>query len=86
MRECLRTETEEHKICTRATIDYVERYAMEAIQPILSLLCYEYEEGSDVCTKLVQQTPQRDLTKRRAKSPLLPAIDLVLSFKDDDIL
>ena len=44
LRECFKTEAEELKICTKKTIDFVERYALEMFGEILNLMCFEYTD------------------------------------------
>ena len=81
--ECVKTETEEYKQCSRATLDYVFRWMDDIFSGIMNLLCANYEEGSDKCDKLIQQTPKSFNTTRRMRSFVIPAIDIISNIKDE---
>lgn len=44
LKECFKSEAEEVKTCSKKSIDFVERYALELFGEILNLMCYDYQD------------------------------------------
>ncbi|CAG2120260.1 unnamed protein product [Medioppia subpectinata] len=84
LRECFKAEAEEVKICTRRTIDFVERYALEMFGEILNIMCYEYQDSSDRCDKVTREIPQLDFDGvKKPRSFIPPMLDILKLIGDD---
>ena len=80
--ECIRTELEEYKECSRATVDYVFRWMDDIFSGMINMLCNNYEQDSDRCILLIEQTPKSFNTTRRMKSIIIQTIDIISNIRD----
>jgi hypothetical protein len=80
--KCLLNEAEEVKVCTRKTVDFVVKYVTKVIEPIMLLLCNNYDESNAKCDQLVRETPKRNATQKRYKSVLLPTLNIAMSLEE----
>lgn len=65
--------------CTERSVEQVDRFTSQLAGDVLNLLCTEYDEDSDKCSKMI--TPKRRKDQKRTKSFLRPLIDLLLTIE-----
>ncbi len=83
LRNCFKTEAEEIKICTRRTVDFVERWALELFGEILDLMCYNYPEESDKCDRIIAQVPKLNFTGIQKPKSFIPPLLHILKVIGD---
>ncbi|XP_054155304.1 uncharacterized protein LOC128953808 [Oppia nitens] len=78
LRECFKQTAEDNKECTRRTIDFVERYALEMFGEILNLMCFDYHDSSDKCDRIRSLVPDIKYEEiEKPKSFIPPMIDIL---------
>jgi len=68
--------------CGEKAIDFFDDLITRGSFDVLSLLCGEFSEDSDKCTKLLASHATFDQVISKWKAPLMPVLDLIKSFPE----